>query len=157
VRFSSALSNQKFPFADPAALNPITTPPLLEQIEAHRDRVWRRDEDLRLESAIDAERFIEDVGSAKLRSLTPALSQWERGPAADRCPSRRSIVPISRYAVAAETSSVLSFHLFIPSTPLSPVNDGHVPFVVTLASGGREIVQPFDLLGAQLDADGGAV
>ena len=40
----------------------MTTPPLPEQIEAHRDRMWRRDEDLRVESAVDAERFIEDVG-----------------------------------------------------------------------------------------------
>jgi hypothetical protein len=62
ARFSSALSNQKFPFADSAALNPMTTPPLPEQIELHRDRMWRRDEDLRIESASDAERFIEDVG-----------------------------------------------------------------------------------------------
>jgi len=37
-------------------------------------------------------RFIEDVGFGKLRSLTPALSQWERESYADRCPSRRSIV-----------------------------------------------------------------
>ncbi len=64
VRFSGALSNQKFPFADPAALNLMTTPPLPEQIELHRDRLWRRDEDLRVESAVDAERFIEDVGFA---------------------------------------------------------------------------------------------
>ena len=78
----------------------IGTPPLPEQIELHRDRMWRRDEDLRVESALAAERFIEDVGFAKLRSLTPALSQWERGPAyADRCSSRRSIVPTSRCAV----------------------------------------------------------
>ena len=42
----------------------MTTPPLPEQIELHRDRMWRRDEDLRVESAIDAERFIEDVGFA---------------------------------------------------------------------------------------------
>src|SRR5947207_9795883 len=42
----------------------MTPPPLPEQIEAHRDRMWRRDEDLRVESAIDAERFIEDVGCA---------------------------------------------------------------------------------------------
>ncbi len=42
----------------------MTTPPLPEEIEAHRDRMWRRDEDLRIESAIDAERFIEDVGFA---------------------------------------------------------------------------------------------
>ena len=42
----------------------MTTPPLPEQIELHRDRMWRRDEDLRVESAIDAKRFIEDVGFA---------------------------------------------------------------------------------------------
>ena len=54
----------------------MTTPPLPEQIELHRDRMWRRDEELRVESAVDAERFIEDVGFAN----------------ADRCPSRRSIV-----------------------------------------------------------------
>jgi hypothetical protein len=42
----------------------MTTLPLPEQIELHRDRMWRRDEDLRIESAIDAERFIEDVGFA---------------------------------------------------------------------------------------------
>jgi hypothetical protein len=40
------------------------TTPLSEEIELHRDRMWRRDEDLRVESAIDAERFIEDVGFA---------------------------------------------------------------------------------------------
>jgi hypothetical protein len=67
VRFSSALSNQnsllqKFLFLLTGALNPITTSHLPEQIEAHRDRMWRRDEDLRVESALDAERFIEDVG-----------------------------------------------------------------------------------------------
>ena len=70
MRFSSALSNQKFPCADHAALNPMTTPPLPEQIEAHRDRMWHRDEDLRIESAVDAERFIEDVGFAN--TLTDA-------------------------------------------------------------------------------------
>src|SRR5437588_9242372 len=48
----------------------MTTPPLTEQIELHRDRMWRRDEDLRVESAIDAERFIEDVGFAN--TLTDA-------------------------------------------------------------------------------------
>jgi hypothetical protein len=53
-----------------AALNPMTTPPLPEQIELHRDRMWRRDEDLRVESAVDAERFIEDVGFAN--TLTDA-------------------------------------------------------------------------------------
>jgi hypothetical protein len=48
----------------------VTTPPLPEQIEAHRDRMWRRDEELRVESALDAERFIEDVGFAN--TLTDA-------------------------------------------------------------------------------------
>ncbi len=38
----------------------MTTPPLPEQIELHRDRMWRRDEDLRIESAADAERFISE-------------------------------------------------------------------------------------------------
>ncbi len=70
MRFSSVLSNQKVPFAGPAALNPMTTPPLPEQIELHRDRMWRRDEDLRIESAVEAERFFEDVGFAN--TLTDA-------------------------------------------------------------------------------------
>jgi hypothetical protein len=48
----------------------MTTPSLPEQIELHRDRRWRRDEDVRVESAIDAERFIEDVGFAN--TLTDA-------------------------------------------------------------------------------------
>ena len=42
----------------------MTSPQLPEQIELHRDRMWRRDEELRVESAVDAERFIEDVGFA---------------------------------------------------------------------------------------------
>ena len=48
----------------------MTTPSLPEQIELHRDRMWRRDEELRVESALDAERFIEDVGFAN--TLTDA-------------------------------------------------------------------------------------
>jgi hypothetical protein len=63
----SALSNQKFPFADQPLLTQsrcIGTPSLPEQIELHRDRRWRRDEDLRVESAASAERFIEDVDVA---------------------------------------------------------------------------------------------
>ncbi len=40
----------------------MTTPPLPEQIELHRDHIWRRAEDLRIESAVDGERFIEGVG-----------------------------------------------------------------------------------------------
>jgi len=40
----------------------MITPPLAEQIELDRERMWRRDEGLRVESAVDAERFIEDVG-----------------------------------------------------------------------------------------------
>jgi len=42
----------------------MTTTPLPDHIELHRDRMWRRDEDLRIESAVDAERFIGDVGFA---------------------------------------------------------------------------------------------
>jgi hypothetical protein len=42
----------------------MTTRPLPEEIELHRDRMWRRDEELRVESAPDAERFIQDVGFA---------------------------------------------------------------------------------------------
>jgi len=52
------------PSCPSAAANSMTTPPLPEQIELHRDRMWRRDEDLRIESAVDAKRFIEDVGFA---------------------------------------------------------------------------------------------
>jgi hypothetical protein len=42
----------------------MTTAPLPEHIELHRDRMWRRDEELRVERAVDAERFIEEVGFA---------------------------------------------------------------------------------------------
>jgi site-specific recombinase XerC len=44
------------------------TTPLPEQIELHHDRMWRRDEDHRVESAVDAEHFIEDVGFLNKRS-----------------------------------------------------------------------------------------
>jgi hypothetical protein len=37
---------------------------LPEQIELYRDRMWRREDERRVESALDAERFIEDVGFA---------------------------------------------------------------------------------------------
>jgi len=40
------------------------TAQLPEPIELYRDRTWRRDEELRVENALDAERFIEDVGFA---------------------------------------------------------------------------------------------
>src|SRR5213592_1909383 len=59
----NALSRPIFPFAQLV----MTSPSLPEQIELHRDRMWRRDEDLRVESAVDAERFIEDVGFAEVR------------------------------------------------------------------------------------------
>ena len=42
----------------------MTTQSFPEHIELYRDRMWRRDEELRVERAIDAERFIEDVGFA---------------------------------------------------------------------------------------------
>jgi hypothetical protein len=78
---------REVPSADPAALNPMTTPPLQEQIELHRDRMWRRDEDLRIESAVDAERFIEDVGFATtltdIRRAGPSFRH--RGVRSPRC------------------------------------------------------------------------
>ena len=44
-------------------------------------------------------------------------------------------------------------------TPLagSVVDGGHVVFVVAFAGGRSEVVEPFDLFGAQLDAVGGRV
>jgi hypothetical protein len=42
----------------------MTTSLLPEEIELHRDRMWRREEEIRVETAVDAERFIEDVGFA---------------------------------------------------------------------------------------------
>src|SRR5688500_8906401 len=48
----------------------MTTPPLPEHIELHRDRMWRRDDELLVESVVDAERVIEDVGFAN--TLTDA-------------------------------------------------------------------------------------
>lgn len=53
----------------------MTTPPLPEEIELHRDRMWRRDEDLRVESAVDAERFIEDVGFANTLTVPGAVKR----------------------------------------------------------------------------------
>src|SRR5262245_51521822 len=35
---------------------------LPDEIEAHRDRMWRRTPELRVESAIDAERMVEELG-----------------------------------------------------------------------------------------------
>src|SRR5918912_877984 len=35
---------------------------LPEEIEAYRDRTWRREPDARVEDAVGAERFVEDVG-----------------------------------------------------------------------------------------------
>ena len=108
MRFSSALSNQKFPFADPAALNPMTTPPLPEQIELHRDRMWRRDEDLRVESAVDAERFIEDVGFANTltdaRRAGPSFPSRRGGGGVFVCSpgSRRGVEPGGGLVVDAQ-------------------------------------------------------
>src|SRR3954469_25054431 len=42
----------------------MITPSLPEHIELHRDFRWRREEDIRVERALDAERFVEDVGFA---------------------------------------------------------------------------------------------
>src|SRR3954454_4045086 len=42
----------------------MITPSLPEHIELHRDLRWRREEEIRVELALDAERFIESVGFA---------------------------------------------------------------------------------------------
>ena len=39
-------------------------PPTADEIEEHRDRQWRREETRRIETAYDAERFIDEVGFA---------------------------------------------------------------------------------------------
>jgi Winged helix DNA-binding domain len=48
-----------------------------EQIELHRDLLWRREEEIRVENALDAERFIKDVGFANtltdVRRAGPSL------------------------------------------------------------------------------------
>src|SRR5436190_23406420 len=59
------------------SLNAMTTPPLPEQIELHRDRMWRRDEELRIERAVDAERFIEDVVPETKTGVRPAILQFK--------------------------------------------------------------------------------
>ncbi len=56
----------------------IGTPTLPEQIELHRDRMWRRDEDLRIENAVDAERFIEDVALDPIGLFAVYLIQSRR-------------------------------------------------------------------------------
>ena len=76
----------------------MTTPPLPEQIELHRDRMWRRDEDLRVESAVDAERFIEDVGFANTltdtRRAGPSLRHGARSRSGRvRCPRLFNYTP----------------------------------------------------------------
>ena len=37
-------------------------PPTRDEIEEHRDRRWRREESRRVDTAYEAERFVEDVG-----------------------------------------------------------------------------------------------
>jgi len=64
----------------------MTTPPLPEQIELHPDRMWRRDEDLRIESAVEAERFIEDEGFAN--TLTDAHRMGMMGSGLRFCDSQ---------------------------------------------------------------------
>ena len=48
-----------------------------EEVEAHRDRVWRREEELRVETAAEAEKLIEDAGfcaaMTDARRLGPSL------------------------------------------------------------------------------------
>src|SRR2546430_9438143 len=83
----------------------MTTPPLPEQIELHRDRMWRRDEDLRVENPVDAERFIEDVGFAN--TLTDAR---RAGPSLYIAVCGRRDVSLPRNVQKDEESS-LTWHL----------------------------------------------
>src|SRR2546430_11492493 len=83
----------------------MTTPPLPEQIELHRDRMWRRDEDLRVENPVDAERFIEDVGFAN--ALTDAR---RAGPSLYIAVCGRRDVSLPRNVQKDEESS-LTWHL----------------------------------------------
>jgi hypothetical protein len=83
----------------------MTSLPLPEHIELHRDRMWRRDEDLRVESALDAERFIQDVGFAN--TLTDAR---RAGPSLYIAVCGRRDVSLPRNVQKDEESS-LTWHL----------------------------------------------
>ncbi len=65
----------------------MTTPPLPEQIEFHSDRMWRRDEDRRIESAVKVEGFIEAVAFANTLTDTRRAgpSFRHRGIRSPRC------------------------------------------------------------------------
>ena len=80
----------------------MTTLP--EQIELHRDRMWRRDEDLRIESAIDAERFIEDVGFAN--TLIDARRAVHRSDIAE-CGRRHVILPRNGVSTGSDSDRVM--------------------------------------------------
>jgi hypothetical protein len=71
------------------------TTPTLRTVELHRDRMWRRDEELRIESAIDGERFIEDVGIGNTvtdaRRASPSLYIAVWGAAMLVCPETESV------------------------------------------------------------------
>ena len=46
---------------------------LPEEIEVHRDRMWRRDPENRVEDVYAAERFIEDVGFCEALTIRAGL------------------------------------------------------------------------------------
>ena len=74
-------------------------------------------------------------------------------------PRRRAIVPEAPVRRDARRPCLNDGYAEPPNSVVtwSAVDDGHVPFVVALAGGRHEVVQPFDLVGAQLDAFGGGV
>jgi hypothetical protein len=55
---------------------------------------------------------------------------------------------VSGYAHDKKNSPLKRARSQTAPTRASAVNDGHIFLVVALADGGREVVQPFDLLGA---------
>jgi len=62
------------------------------------------------------------------------------------CPPRRDRLPCPAESASAATPAARS-----------ALDNSHIPFVVPLPSGRCEVVQPLDLLGAQLDTIGGAI
>src|SRR5882672_9742157 len=88
LRFSIALSNQTFPFADPAALNPMTTPPPRTDRTPSRPHVARQPWDWpkRRHSYRGGRRrgcyFFEEFRRLSHGSLLKKIAQRQSGPGA---------------------------------------------------------------------------
>src|SRR5690349_5138688 len=88
---------------------------LPEEVEAHRDRMWRREPEARVEDAAGAERLIEDVGfcAAMTDSRRPGPSLYiavcgRRGaPHLSRRASSRTSTPSGACRASARQQSCL--------------------------------------------------